>query len=223
VERSETPGTRHQKYPKPAERPTVESSRYRLNGSLYRPLRDFVRLVGPWSRGCASLHPGLYAVGRSADLIIFVVEVLLNSPSRYSRFTIYRLLRAPSRQLLNPNHNEFGGLERRETYDDVDYSRVDVILSGGCFVAPDKESLARFRPLKRSLTKQTSHEGAKARTNLCPKQIIVRLEDRPLRTLIKTLFEINRQAPYRNVFPLTRLLIERARAPGDISDLRKSS
>src|SRR5678815_1632160 len=138
------------------------------------------------------------------------------------RFVLFRAL---SGQLLNADQNEFGGLEGRETYDNVEYSRVDVILSCGCFVAPDKESIARFRSLKRSLPKQTSHKGAEARTNLCPKQIIVGLENRPLRAPRKTLFEIKRQAPHGDVFPLTRILIrtrERARAPGDISDLRKS-
>jgi hypothetical protein len=31
---------------------------------------------------------------------------------------------------LNAEQNEFGGLEGRETYNDVEYSRVDVILGG---------------------------------------------------------------------------------------------
>ena len=150
--------------------------------------------------------------------------VELNERSiHYLPFTIY--LSAPSGQLLNADQNEFGGLERCEADDDVEYSRVDVILSGSCFVAPDKEGVARFRSLERSLTKQTRHKGTEARTNLCPKQLIVGLENRPLRSPIKTLFEKKRQAPHWDVFPLTRILIrtrERARAPGDISDLRKS-
>ena len=73
------------------------------------------------------------------------------------------------RQLLNVEHNELGGLQWCEANDDVDSARVDVILSGSCLITLDKESVARFRSLERSLPKQTTHEGAEARTNLCPK------------------------------------------------------
>jgi hypothetical protein len=158
-----------------------------------------------------------------SDKLQFVVEPRQGKAYRTSNWPSFRVVSwivCLSGQLLNADQNEFGGLEGRETYDDVKYSRVDVILSCSCFVAPDKESVARFRSLKRSLAKQTSHKGAEARTNLCPKQIIVGLENRPLRSPIKTLFEIKRQAPHRNVFPLTRILIPFWSFPTDYAQLR---
>jgi len=95
-----------------------------------------MHLVGPSSRGCASLHPGLYAVG----------------PLRGLDYLSKRLS-SPSCQLLNADLNEFGELEVRETYFDVEYSRVDVILSGSCssWIVPTAALARGWRTLERVL------------------------------------------------------------------------
>src|SRR6185503_9166639 len=68
VKRSETPGMRRKKYPKLAERPTVDSSPFNvllIASSVGRFAgSSLIRCFVP--RGYAALHPGLYAAGRFA-------------------------------------------------------------------------------------------------------------------------------------------------------------
>jgi len=59
-----------------------------------------------------------------------------------------------ARHLLQLDDHEFSRLQRRKADDDVDHAEIDVVLSGGLFVALHEVSVLRRLPLKRSLAKQ---------------------------------------------------------------------
>src|SRR5262249_31992225 len=126
--------------------------------------------------------------------------------------------------LLNLDDHELGGLERRKSEQDVDNTQIDVVLRGGLFVALDEVGFARRAPLKGALPEEVLHERADVEPDLRPKRLVVRLEDHPLRAAIKALFDEERRAPHRDVFPLGSQAVrpvERARAPNHAADDRE--
>ena len=98
--------------------------------------------------------------------------------------------------------DKLGGLERRESHQDV-YDPV-VLIGGRCrfAVALDEVGLLRSCALERSLGEQRLHKRANVESNLRPERSIVRLEDNPLRAAVKAHLKKQRQPADGDVLPL---------------------
>ena len=114
--------------------------------------------------------------------------------------------------LLQPDDDELGRLQRREADHDVDDAEVDVVLRRRLGVALDEVRLARRRALERALPEQVVHERADVEPDLRPQRLVVRLEDDPLRAAEQRLLEEQRRAPDRQVLPLATRAGRRPRA-----------
>src|SRR5215207_9576771 len=120
--------------------------------------------------------------------------------------------------LLDPQNDELGGLERREPDEDVHDAAVDVVLGGRLAVALDEVRLARARALECALAEQRLHERADVEPDLGPQRLVVALEHDPLRAAVEALFDEECEPPDGHVLPLRRELVgadERPRSPDD--------
>src|SRR3569833_1563593 len=130
------------------------------------------------------------------------------------------------RHLLDLDHHELGGFERRETDHDVHDARIDVVLRGGLLVAFDEVGVARAAALECALPNQAVHEGAEIEADLRPQRLVVGLEHHPLRATEQTLFEEEREASHGQVFPFGGELVgaaQGARAPHHAADYGKAA
>src|SRR5215213_10892965 len=120
--------------------------------------------------------------------------------------------------LLDPQNDELGGLQRREPDEDVHDAAVDVVLGGRLAVALDEVRFARAGALERALAEQRLHERAHVEPDLRPQGLVVPLEHDPLRAAIEALLDEQREPPDRHVLPLRGELVgadERPRSPHD--------
>src|SRR5262245_23282298 len=83
-------------------------------------------------------------------------------------------------QLLDPDDDELGRLQRREADHHVDDAAVDVTLGGRLGVALDQVGLARRAALEGALAEQVLHEGADVEADLGPQRLVIGLENNPL-------------------------------------------
>src|SRR6266540_2229507 len=123
-------------------------------------------------------------------------------------------------ELLDPDDDELGRLERCEADEDVDDAVVDVGLRRRLLVALDEVRLPRRGALEGPLTEEVVHERPHVEPDLRPQRLVVRLEDDPLGTAVEALLEEEREATNRDVLPLGCLrvgAVERASAPGDVA------
>ena len=114
----------------------------------------------------------------------------------------HALLMSRAGELLQPDDDELGRLQRREPDDDVDDAEVDVVLRRRLGVALDEVRLARRRALEGALAEQVVHERADVEPDLRPERLVVRLEHHPLRPAEQALLEEERRAPHGDVLPL---------------------
>src|SRR5215218_299360 len=120
--------------------------------------------------------------------------------------------------LLDPQNDELGGLQRREPDEDVHDAAVDVVLGGRLAVALDEVRLARAGALERALAEERLHERTDVEPDLRPQRLVVPLEDDPLRAAVEALLDEEREPPDRHVLPLRGELVgadERPCAPDD--------
>src|SRR5690606_34112393 len=78
-----------------------------------------------------------------------------------------------TRDLLDRNDDELGGLERCEAHQHVDDAEVDVRLRGRRGIALHEVGLTRGGALKRPLSEEVVHEGADRQPNLRPERLVV--------------------------------------------------
>src|SRR5439155_8630667 len=125
--------------------------------------------------------------------------------------------------LLNPDDDEFRGLERREPDDDDDAAGIDVVLRHGVTEAAAYEvGVRRFFALEGARPEQPVHEAADVGAQRGPEAVIVGLEHRPLDAVVNALFDHDRGAPNGDVAPLRiGLRRERARAPNHRAEARE--
>src|SRR6185295_20253399 len=100
-----------------------------------------------------------------------------------------------SSHLLDTDHDELRGLERRESDDHVEDAEIDVVLRGGLAVALDEVRILRRRALERALAEHSLHERADIEPHLGPERLVVRLEHDPLRAAVEALLEKQREPP----------------------------
>src|SRR5580698_9533159 len=72
--------------------------------------------------------------------------------------------------LLNLNHDELRGLERREADQDIHDAVIDIGLRGGLAVALDEVCLGRGRALEGSLEEKGLHEGTDIQADRGPQR-----------------------------------------------------
>src|SRR5207249_3061617 len=107
-------------------------------------------------------------------------------------------------------------LEGRESDDNIDDAQVDIALRRRLLVAFHKIGILRGLSLESALAEQVVHERADIEPNLRPQRLIIRLEDHPLRSTIKTFLDVESRAPHRDVFPFGRepvIALQRACSP----------
>ena len=74
-------------------------------------------------------------------------------------------------ELLNPEDHELGGLQRRETDQEVDDALVDIVRRRGRGVALHEVRVQRCAALERALAEEAVHEGADARGAVAPRAV----------------------------------------------------
>ena len=122
--------------------------------------------------------------------------------------------------LLDLDHDELRRIQRREADQDIHDSQVDAGLRVVFRVALHEVGLLRRGALERSLQEQALHESADVEPDLAPQAFVVRLEDHPLRAVVQTGFEKQRQPPDGDILPLRAGLVvalQRASAPNDVA------
>src|SRR6185295_4893191 len=120
--------------------------------------------------------------------------------------------------LLDLDDHKLGGLERRESDDDVDDAAIYITLRCGFFITLDKVGIARRAALECALSEQVMHERTDVESNLRPQRLVVRLEDHPLQRAIERLFDEKGRAPHRDVLPFRAdcvVALQSPRAPRD--------
>src|SRR5215211_4939143 len=107
-----------------------------------------------------------------------------------------------SRYLLDLDDHELGGLERRESDDDVHDAAIDVALRRRFLVAFDEVRVPWRAALERALAEQVLHERAEIQAQLRPERLVVRLEDGPLAAAVEAFLDEQREPPHGHVLPL---------------------
>src|ERR1051325_8485598 len=95
-----------------------------------------------------------------------------------------------SGHLLQFDDNELCWLEWSKANEDIHDAEIDVILGGGLFIALDEVGVPWSRALERALPEQVVQKRTDIESNLRPERLVVRLENHPLQSSEKALFQI---------------------------------
>src|SRR5258708_4865087 len=132
---------------------------------------------------------------QKSSVLKFTIEMVL-------QYYIFFLHLDLTSYLLKLNHHKLGWLKRSKANDDIDDAQVDIVLGGSLLIALDEVGVLWCLTLERTLAEQILHERSNIQTYLRPQRFIVRLEDDPLSTSEKTLFDVEGRPAHRNVLPL---------------------
>src|SRR5438105_2938583 len=101
--------------------------------------------------------------------------------------------------LAQLENDEFGGLERCETDQDVDYAVINILLCCGGAIALDEKGVIRLATLESSSTELCQHKRANVQPQAGPERLVIGFEDGPLDAVVDADTQEDRHTPYGNI------------------------